>query len=60
MCVGELCGFSVSKMEQRDNKHRPKLSDLTGFKLDRNLGWVGAAVEDRESDFLICLVEFMS
>ena len=28
-----------------------------GLKLDRDLGWVGTAVEDREGDFLICLVE---
>jgi hypothetical protein len=60
ICVRELCGFSISEREQRGDKDRPKLSDLTGLKLDRDLGWVGAAVEDREGDLLICLVEFVS
>lgn len=63
MCVGELGEFSVSEMDQRrvaSTGLRPELSDLTGFKLNRDLGWVGAAVEDREGNLFICLIEFMS
>ena len=33
---------------------------LSWLKLDLNLGWVGAFVEDREGELLVCFVEFVS